>query len=168
MKSECAPICNTCETYTIEYKCPIDPNAKNAWAPGDLDKMFARLSSEPYLSQYSVEILSSPETGGPWVITMDNFVTPYEAKRLIELGADEGYKRSADVGLMLPDGSFEDLYYDGRTSTNAWCEGECYKDPAARAVIDRMTDLTGIDEVNSEYLQILRYEPGQLYNAHHE
>jgi prolyl 4-hydroxylase len=170
MKSECAPICNSCETFTMEYKCPVDPNAKNAWAPGDLDKMFTRLTSasEPYLSQYSVEILSSPATGAPWVITMENVVTPYEAKRLIELGAAEGYERSADVGIMFPDGTAEDHYYDGRTSTNAWCGEECYNDPAVQAVIERMTNITGIDAVNSEELQILRYEPGQFYNSHHE
>jgi hypothetical protein len=94
---------------TVEGRCPLDPNAKHAWAPGDLDKMFTKLTSEPYLSEYEVEILSSPhwdesETnlkatngkGLPWIITMENVVTEEEALRLIELGAVEGYQRSAE------------------------------------------------------------------------
>ena len=87
MKRNCAPACFSCDYLSIEARCPIDPNATNAWEPGDLNAMFTRLTSEPFLSQYSVEILSSPDTtGGPWVITMDNVVNEGEVKRLIELG----------------------------------------------------------------------------------
>lgn len=32
------------------------------------------------------------------------------------------------------------------------------------AVINRLSDLTGVPEGNSEYLQMLRYEPDQYYN----
>lgn len=87
MKKSCAPACFSCEYLSVEHRCPLDPNATNAWEPGDLNAMFERLTSEPYLSQYSVEILSSPQkTRGPWVITMDNVVTEEEAITLIELG----------------------------------------------------------------------------------
>jgi hypothetical protein len=109
MKKNCGPACRSCSYMTVEGRCPLDPNAKHAWAPGDLDKMFTKLTSEPYLSEYEVEILSSPhwdesETnikatngkGLPWIITMENVVTEEEALRLIELGAVEGYQRSAE------------------------------------------------------------------------
>lgn len=43
-----------------------------------------------------------------------------------------------------------------RTSSNAWCQNDCYKDPIAQAVMDRIVNLTGIPEVNSEYLQLLK------------
>ena len=87
MKRNCAPACFSCDYLSIEGRCPMDPNATNAWEPGDLDAMFRRLTAEPFLSEYSVEILSSPDTtGGPWVITMENVVKEDEAERLIELG----------------------------------------------------------------------------------
>jgi prolyl 4-hydroxylase len=35
-------------------------------------------------------------------------------------------------------------------------------------VIDRITDLTNIPEVNSEWLQMLRYEEGEYYRSHHD
>jgi hypothetical protein len=35
----------------------------------------------------------------------------------------------------------------------------------AQAIIQRITELTNIPEENSEYLQLLRYEEGQFYQA---
>ena len=82
MKKSCAPACQSCEYLAIEGRCPLDPEAPRAWESGDLDKMFQRLSSEPFKTEYQVEILSSPPEG-PWVITMENVVSEEEAKRLL-------------------------------------------------------------------------------------
>lgn len=181
MKRNCAPLCKSCEYLSVEGRCHIDPNAPTAWQPGDLNKMFEKLTQEPYLSKHSVETLSSPATDGPWIITMENVVTEDEAERLIELGAVEGYKRSTDVGKMKADGTTERYIEQRRatrvvsmlivffclialpskvstrrTSSNAWCQHDCYEDPKAQAVISRIANLTGIDEENSEYLQLLK------------
>lgn len=77
----------------------------------------------------------------------------------------EGYQRSADVGKLTVDGSHTTKISEGRTSTNAWCNGPCYRNATAQAVIHRLSDLTGVPEENSEYLQMLRYEPGQYYHV---
>lgn len=164
MKKKCAPVCQSCEYLTVEGRCPLDPDAPEAWKAGDLDKMFLKLTSEPYFSNYSVKVLSDD----PWVITMDNVVSEEEAKHLISLGFEEGFKRSADVGKIRPDGSFDNSINEGRTSTNAWCQHSCYEDETARKVIFRLSNITGIDEHNSEYLQLLRYERSQFYNIHHD
>jgi prolyl 4-hydroxylase len=168
MKINCAPACQTCDFLSIEGRCPIDPEAPNAWAPGDLDEMFTKLTNEPYLSKYSVQVWSSPATEGPWLITLDDVVGEEEALRLIELGSIEGYKRSADVGKLKADGTHDAIIGTGRTSTNAWCQNECYEDETAKATIYRLSNLTGIAEINSEYLQLLQYEPGQFYQTHHD
>ena len=165
MKKSCAPACQSCDYLSIMNRCPIDPNAPKAWDSGDLDKMFSKLSNEPFKTEYDVKVLSSPPTG-PWVITMENVVREEEAKRLIDLGRDEGYKRSSDVGKVRPDGTVESNINSGRTSTNAWCQHGCYKDEHAQRVIQRLSNITGIDEPNSEYLQLLRYEVGQHYQTH--
>jgi hypothetical protein len=120
MKAHCAPVCRSCEFTTIEGRCPLDPNAKHSWLPGDLDTMFRRLTAEPYLTQYNVTTLSSPDDKGrPWVITMDNIVSEVEAARLIELGSIEGYERSTDVGKIFKKGEYHKKVSSGRTSTNA-------------------------------------------------
>lgn len=77
------------------------------------------------------------------------------------------YARSEDVGAIRPDGTTEGVKSSGRTSTNAWCQHECYEDAHAQAVMERLSNLTGINETNSEYLQLLRYDVGQKYTRHH-
>lgn len=111
MDEVCAPACQSCEKQTIEGRCPIDPDAPVAWEKGSLNQMFEKLTQEPYLSEYGVEVLSSPATNGPWVITMENVISADEAEQLIELGGAEGYERSEDVGKMRADGTI-DRYED--------------------------------------------------------
>lgn len=164
MKDKCAPSCFSCDYLTVEGRCPIDPNTPKAWEPGDLNKMFERLTSEPYKTQHEVQILSRD----PWVITMENVVLPEEADQLIELGGLEGYKTSTAVGKRKVDGKREKRKTENRTSTNAWCMKECYQDETALKVVYRMSNLTQIEERNSEYVQLLRYTEGQFYKSHHD
>ena len=152
MWSSCAPACLTCDMLMLDKRCPIDPNAKAAWGPGDLNAMFEYLISEPIASKYPVTILSRD----PWVITLDDVISEEEAQRMIALGGLLGYERSEDVGEKKTDGSYDSLVSTGRTSTNAWCVDKCYEDPMAQNVITRLSELTMINERNSEYLQLLR------------
>jgi len=164
MIGNCGPACLQCHMLLIENRCPIDPNAKSAWEPGGLNAMFEYLISDDVASKYPVTILSRD----PWVVTLDDVVSEEEAKLLIGLGGLEGYKRSEDVGEKKADGSYSSVVSTGRTSSNAWCVNECYEDPTAVDVMNRLSELTSIDERNSEYLQLLRYEPGQFYVDHHD
>lgn len=98
MLLQCAPVCQTCHQLSFDYRCPYDKNAPTVWGPGDLNKMFERITTDPfYLEKYTPTILSRPPKG-PWVITMENVATEEECQRMIELGAARGYERSADVG----------------------------------------------------------------------
>ncbi len=181
MNVSCAPMCQTCEYIDFKKRCPVDANAPNIWAPGDLNKMFERIVNEPEFQKYDPVVLSRPDyapgdteetasylVGGPWIITLENVVSPEESKRLIELGAEEGYKPSADVGELKFDGTFDVDINEGRTSTNAWCGELCYADPIAKLVMERLENITQIPDQNTEYLQLLRYEVGQFYQTHHD
>jgi prolyl 4-hydroxylase len=180
MKTECAPVCLSCEHLSIEHRCPIDPEAPIAWKPGDLNRFFWNITTLPQFQKYQPNTISRPDLIdgdseesadyklGPWIVTLDNFVSDEEADRLIQLGAEEGYKRSSDVGNMKFDGTYEENVNDGRTSLNAWCQNECYRDPAAMSVISRIENLTNVPEIHSEYLQLLKYEVGQYYRQHHD
>lgn len=115
---------------------------------------------------------STPLHNGPWIISIDNFITDEECNRLIELGSIEGYDAS---GLSEEDEiteeelvgviDEEDKY---RTSTNAWCRHECYQDPIAWQVISKIEKLTGIPDSYHEYMQLVKYTPGQYYKSHHD
>ena len=152
MATSCAPACMQCHMLLMENRCPIDPDAKPTWEPGSLNAMFEHLISEPIASKYPVTILSKD----PWVVTLDDVISEEEAQRLIELGGIRGYERSQDVGAKKADGSYGSVVSTGRTSSNAWCTEECYNDPTSKKVMNRLSELTMIDERNSEYLQLLR------------
>lgn len=180
MKAKCAPVCQSCDYLSIESRCPIDPNAEAALYPGDITKIFERILTDPGIQQFEPKVVSRPnylegdteETAdykiGPWMVMFENAITDEEAERLIELGGIEGYMRSADVGRKLADGTYDRKVYAGRTSTNAWCQNECYEDPVAKRVMERVEYITGVPETNSEWLQLLRYEKNQHYNRHHD
>lgn len=87
---------------------------------------------------------------------------------MIQLGAEEGYKRSSDVGTMKVDGTFNSVISSSRTSSNAWCQYECYEDEVAKTVIGKIANLTNVPEENSEFLQFLKYNVGQYYVTHHD
>ena len=180
METNCAPACRKCHLLIFEERCPWDPDAiDDAWQPGDLDKMFTRITTEPYyVNKYRPEILSKPvednevDAGGmedgPWMVLLNDFLTEEECKRLIELGGIEGYELSKDIGDRNADGTYGDKQSKYRTSTNAWCTETCYKDDATQAVVARMENVTGIPDAYSEYFQLLRYEVGQFYGKHHD
>ena len=107
MVVQCAPACQTCEQLDVAQRCPFDPNEPNALQPGDLNLLFEKLVQR---KEYSPTILSRPNVmtdfynDGPWVVTLDNFLSEAECDRLIELGGEQGYLESADVGERKFDG----------------------------------------------------------------
>ena len=101
----------------------------------------------------------------PWVITFDNFLTEDEAQYLIDMGYENGYKRSTDVGAKQVDGSFEEHKSQGRTSENSWCSSKsgCRQDPKVQRVMQRIADVTGIPTENYEDLQLLKVSERNHY-----
>jgi prolyl 4-hydroxylase len=183
MQLQCAPACRTCEKLSFEARCPKNESALvDAWKePGDLDRMFYRIATDAEFQQYTPLVHSAPAERvmefkndthtpmiGPWVIVLDNFLTPEECEAFIELGHVKGYEQSMDVGERLFDGTYAAAKSDSRTSSNAWCTEECYDNPMSRVVHERIEHLIEIPIDNYEYLQLLRYEKGQFYGQHHD
>ena len=179
MRTHCAPACLSCHLLLFEERCPFNAtNAteSNVWQPGDLDRVFERLISDPsYQQQYNPQVLCRPgmineKSGGdcPWIVILDDFLSVEECETLIELGSIMGYKRSEDVGARKPDGTYAGTVSEGRTSTNAWCQDACHTNDTVQNVLHRMEDIVGITDDHYEYLQLLRYEVGQFYESHHD
>jgi len=94
----------------------------------------------------------------PWLITIDDFLTPDEADRIIQLGSTHWGRSIAGDGVQAV-----------RTSSTAWCEHSgCGTDPVVKDIRRRIMELTGVPEENAEHLQILRYQSGQFYKRHHD
>ncbi|GKY95435.1 hypothetical protein MPSEU_000505000 [Mayamaea pseudoterrestris] len=199
MTTNCSPACASCNLIDIKARCPPLENVEPALRPGDLQKMFERILAiapgnktltdeerkqltDQSMPIYTVHVHSSPgepvteisavldKSLPPWVVTFENFLTDDECEALIQLGEEQGYKRSEDVGARKFDGTFESVTNDRRTSENAWCSdyGGCRTTDAAQLIHERMAIVTGIPANNSEDLQILRYKPGEFYRTHHD
>ena len=167
MRLSCAPSCQTCEQISYDYRCPFDKNAPTVLNPGDLDSMFERIIVD--FPHHTPTILSSPNTtNGPWVLQLDTFATNEECQRLIEQGQRMGYGQSYTVGKRHFDGTSEAVVAQIRTSTNAWCEGDCMEDPLVKDLHNRMEKVLGIPVENWEFLQLLKYEESQFYKKHHD
>jgi ShK domain-like len=169
MERHCAASCQVCHVVLPdEERCYHVENGPDIWNEGDLDRMFRRIIDDFQRNkpESPLEILSSPESTtyttdedevlpGPWIIVIDNFLNTTEAERLIELGAEEGYRHSTIHATGI-----EDSY---RTSSNSWCYREsCGQDPVAKNVLQRIYDMTEIPQDYSEDMQMLHYQPGQL------
>lgn len=188
MQVHCAPVCGTCMNLDFNYRCPLDPDAKNALEPGDLNRMFERIVDGVPLGdgeggaeeRWNATVHSRPSRPrdvdlddvdyilGPWVITIDGFLNDTQCERLIQHGATLGYERSTDVGGLDFDGTHIEEQSETRTSYNAWCEDECITDPVTISVLMKIANLTGIPDENSEHLQLLKYADGQFYRQHHD
>jgi len=101
--------------------------------------------------------------GGPWVVTIDDFLTPEECDYLIEMGHKNGYNRSTETNK---EGSNRETEY--RTSSNTWCRNECADSPITKRILEKIYILTGLSVKNAELIQLLQYEPGQFYQSHHD
>lgn len=171
MKLECAPACQSCD-YVLEAKkkCAPDPDGKDAIEAGGMDALFEKMVRSADDSNWQPTVLSRPAKNdcgedvtnpcdariGPWVITLENFITPEEISILLKWGSDMGYERSQAGDQII----------EARTSSHAWCTGECYRDPTIESIRRRIAFATGVPEENYEALQLLEYAPGGYYRPH--
>lgn len=117
MKQNCAPACQSCDlVLRMHEMCKPDPHAKNAIENGGMDLLFQTIIESATDSGYEPRIWSRPKKipnehgylkpceedisnpcnvrDGPWVVTLENFVSPKEVNVLKEWGAKMGYQRS--------------------------------------------------------------------------
>jgi len=104
---------------------------------------------------------------GPWVVSLDNFLSDEECERLIEIGKDQGYEQSTETSTNRDGSEDKEKVSTRRTSTNTFCE-TCEEDPIARRTLEKIATITGFPIEYSEDLQLLHYVPGQYYKRHHD
>jgi len=163
MLKDCAAACKTCHLLDAAVRCRPPPNQQPAMQPGDLNAtMAAAVADFPDLGPRAV-------SRDPWVVVFDTFLSDAEVDALVRGSAKEGFQASVDAGPRQPDGSFKPIVSSARTSETAWCVTEqCSGDPDVRNVTKRIEAVTRVPYTNSEYLQVLHYEPGQYYVSHHD
>lgn len=174
----CSKSCHACHLRDPEVRCArssLNMVQTPALIPGALDDQFVAVATS---GAYNVTVhsgprLSYPEVAGnasrdgPWILTFDNFVSDEEADEIIS-SVDVLFSRSTDQGRTDEFGEQEKIVSQGRTSENAWCTGDCEETKSAKAVMKRISAITGLDVPNYESFQVLRYQPSQYYRTHHD
>uniref|UniRef100_A0A7S2R288 Fe2OG dioxygenase domain-containing protein n=1 Tax=Eucampia antarctica TaxID=49252 RepID=A0A7S2R288_9STRA len=145
------------------------------WKPGDLNKLFEHWATDPSFAPYEPKVWSSPDpqkyggADGPWIVTFDNFITDLEVADVIHGGHISGFERSTDQGAVAKNtGEQEKVVSKTRTSSNAWCRGECERLPGVKSLTAKIERFTQVPHRHFESYQILDYEPNQFYRSHHD
>ena len=182
MMGTCGPACHSCDAIDFDSRCPKEgmgdePVLKEA---GDLNRLFERIvdQDENEFSKLAPVVIQRPYKSGetrertwnlgPWMLSFEKFLTDEEADRLVEVtSSDKGFGRSEEVTKKInPDGTYERKTSSYRSSSNTWCGTDCEDDPTVRGIIERISNVTGIATVNSEPLQVLKYEVDERYGEH--
>jgi len=164
MVLHCAKACNTCDQVDSKKRCAKDPSIPMTVHKGDINKMYERIVADP---SYDTTVHSQPPEG-PWVITIDDFVSEEQGKALLDTN-EAHFKRSSDAGAKQKDGTFARVVSKSRTSENAWCNHKgCTSNELVQSLTTKIENLTGVPGANHEYFQVLKYEVGQYYVTHND
>ncbi|KAG8466346.1 hypothetical protein KFE25_002102 [Diacronema lutheri] len=155
MRRECAWTCVSCAARDVP-KCARDRSIPPAAVRGSVETLFSRLAAMPSTDGSAASAVRV-HSASPWVVTIDNFLSPAEADALLAAGGTDWTRSLAGDGVQQV-----------RTSSTSWCRARCLEDETVQAVQRRVEALTGVPVENAEYMQVLRYEPGQFYKVHHD
>ena len=113
--------------------------------------------------EMTLKVLSA--VPGPRIFQIENLLSEVEANHIIDLGRSK-VKRSK---TGQADSAYES---DTRTSKTGWINRR--QSPVVDSVFRRTAELLRIDQAlldsehNAELLQVVHYDPGQKYDAHHD
>ena len=167
MREQCAKSCMFCDYETrckpFDYYQPA-LDLSNIPNPNMFQKVFFDLLSNKYLChKYNISMLSLD----PPIIQFNNFVPDMIVSELLKNGSFE-FERSADAGELDENFVYKSIISNSRTSSNSWCDEECQQMSAAQFLLSSIEEVTGIDRLHFEQLQVLKYEVGEHYLEQHD
>lgn len=147
---KCAWTCGACKEHRFDKpSCKRRAGVRPAAVSGSVNSIFQRIADE----EPGATVLSSPQGDGPWVITIDDFLSDAECEAVKAAGSNQG---SSWARSQAGDG-----VQAARTSSTAWCKGTCLGDPTIQTVEKRVSDLLrergaseGIPMENAEPMQV--------------
>ena len=160
----CSLSCNACHLTDPKVRCArssLNMDQNPVYDPGDMSSMFQSITPS-FMDKYGARVLSTD----PWVVIFDNFLTDSESNAIVK--TVKQWERSTDTGTSNKYGEVGRVVSKSRTSANAWCDRACEADPDVLRVTAKIEEVTRVPAVNYESFQILQYEAGQFYRAHHD
>jgi hypothetical protein len=130
MKTGCPVACRSCDWLDVEERCRPDPDESDSLIPGDLDRLFERIASDPEIQRrFQPVVLSRPSYAlgddaesasyqiGMWLVLLKTFLSEEEARRMVGLTERSGLQPS-EGGEVSRDGDYISSVSDYRTSWN--------------------------------------------------
>lgn len=164
MIMNCPVACGACHLRTVEARCVwanMNMSADPVYAPGEMSMMFESLIDR-FEDRYTINVLST----SPYVVTFDDFLSNDEIRALTS--EVKGWTRSTDSGKTNNVGASGAILSEGRTSSNAWCDTTCQTNQFIQSLYVKIEEIVGVPRSHYENFQILRYEVGEKYEAHHD
>ena len=164
MIMNCPVTCGACHLRTREARCQwenMNMSADPVYMPGELTKMFESIIDR-FEDRYVVNVLSVY----PYVVTFDNFLSNDEIRALTN--TVKGWQRSTDSGDINSLGISGAKLSEGRTSSTSWCDSECENNQFVDSAYAKIEEVVNVPRSHYESFQVLRYEIGQKYDAHHD
>lgn len=163
MLIQCAASCGSCDQLDPTKRCKVTGEEPACIQSGGVQALFDDIMRNDSLAVYQPRLVNT----APPVVVFDSFLTGSEVDAI--LAVEHNFAPSTGTGPMKADGSFEKFNFGGRTSETAWCNAKsCSEDPVIMKLQARVADVTRVPLDNSEYLQVLKYGPGQKYTSHHD
>lgn len=138
MQLNCAPACQACYMLPTRKRCPQSDPEDAFLKEGDLNAMFQQIVTEK-----RPKILSQPDLLTrklPWILQMDEFVSPEEAEHLIKIGEGIGFEASTAISDNVDEyGEQQRVHQEWRTSETAWCDRNCQDgDAVVNKIVQRI------------------------------
>lgn len=104
---------------------------------------------ERFHGKYKINVHST----APWIVTFEDFLSNDEMNAMISTVSK--WERSTDSGEFNEYGEQGRILSNGRTSSNAWCTGDCENNPSVQNVYRKINEVTGIPKSHYESFQVI-------------
>lgn len=162
----CPKTCNVCHLRSADIRCHRKllniSDTPLVSQHGDIDSRIQSIINAPGKPFGHITIHSN----SPWILSFNNFLKEKEIEAIV--GAVAKWEKSTDTGTTNEHGVTGRILSENRNSYNAWCRQRCESNKYIRDVLKRIQEMLQISINHMEPFQILRYEPGQYYNTHHD
>jgi len=161
MVVHCARTCNSCHLQKRSKRCNATQlgMTETSMIPGFLER-----TVQNGLENYHGKLLNSD----PPILLFDNFVSDDDIEELLYFAIGADLQRSTGQGDIDENGVQEQKEIWDRTSSNAWCGGDCERLGAMKRLKAKTSTLMAVPEKNFESAQILRYQETEFYATHND
>lgn len=147
MNQYCTAACESCRAqHHFNLTCPLEEPA--TYQAGDVGRVFTNITATTTTINETMQIISND----PWLVVIDDFLSDAECDALVLCGTNAGLTRTSN-------------YHRSRRSSTALCEIE---DGVIADLYSRVEELVHVPHVNTEPIQIAKYNPGQFHRMHHD